>query len=159
MKTWLPMLTAIISAVALLAGYAYQKNLEKDAELRNSRQEIYSHLITNITNRNALLGRVKSLERLKANPEELLQSRLQLESDLANNERERTEVIASLCLYATDEAIDAYAKYARSNIDGNGGNLGELILALRRSIYKTSHITADEANLTIWYEVKGASSN
>jgi hypothetical protein len=158
LKTIFPILAALISAIALLAGYAYQKNLEQAEEIRKTRQQIYSHLISNITERNALLGRLEqSPELLKANSEERsqLETQLQLkDSELSKNEATRTEVIASLCLYGTDDAIDAYAKYAKANVERKGGDLGELILALRRSIYETSHITADEANLTIWNDPK-----
>ena len=68
----LPILAAIISAIALLGGYAYQKQLERDAEIRKTRQDIYSRLISNITDRNTILGRLleQSPEYAKAKPEE-----------------------------------------------------------------------------------------
>jgi hypothetical protein len=47
----MPLLTAIISAMALLSGYMYQKHKDKQAEIRKTRQEIYSRLITNVTSR------------------------------------------------------------------------------------------------------------
>src|SRR5271166_4957616 len=125
-RNWLPILAAIISAIAVLAGYAYQKSLERDAEIRKTRQEIYSHLISNITERNALLGLLEqSPEMLKAKPEERpqLENKLQLtDPELTKNERDRTEVVASLCLYGTDEAIDAYTTYAKANVEGKGGD-------------------------------------
>lgn len=107
-----------------------------------------------------MLGRLEQLpEYLEAKPEERSKVELQLQlkdAELSRNEGERTEVVAELCLYGTDEAIDAYEKYARANIveiGGQGGNLGELKLALRQSIYKT-HIKANEANLAIWNDPK-----
>jgi hypothetical protein len=67
----LPILTAAISAAALLGGYWYQKRLERDAEIQKTRQEIYSRLIGNITQRNTMLGHLEqSPELLAAKPEE-----------------------------------------------------------------------------------------
>jgi len=157
LKGLLPLIAAIISAIALLGGYAYQKSLERDAEIRKRRQEIYSRLISNITERNTMLGRLElSPEYLKAKPEEraALESQLAFkDAELSKNEGDRTEVVASLCLYGTDEAINAYVKYAKANTVGKGGDLGELILGLRQSIYPT-HITVNEADLAIWNDPK-----
>jgi hypothetical protein len=160
LKNWLPVFVAVISAIGVLVGYGFQKNLEWNVEIRTTRQEIYSRLIANITERNMLLGRLEqSPELLKADARQRPQLEMQMQLknvELARNEGRRTEVIASLCLYGTDEAIDAYAKYAEAELNntGEGGNLGELITVLRRSIYKTSRISADEANLSIWRNPK-----
>ena len=54
LKNLLPVFTALISAIALLFGYGYQRKLERDNELNKVRQEIYSHLITNITEANTI---------------------------------------------------------------------------------------------------------
>ncbi|SEM20721.1 hypothetical protein SAMN04489760_106156 [Syntrophus gentianae] len=58
-----PLVAAIISAAALLFGYMYQKNMERQAEIRKVRQEIYSRLATNITQR------IGFLDRIQASPE------------------------------------------------------------------------------------------
>jgi len=150
----LPLLAAIISAIALLVGYGVQKSLERDAEIRTTRQEIYSRLISNITERNTMLGRLLlSPEYIRAKPEERPQLELK-DAELAKNEGVRTEIVASLCLYGTDEAVDAYIKYARANAEGKGGDLGELILSLRQSIYKDTDIKANGADLAIWNDPK-----
>jgi len=158
LKTWLPILAAIISAIAVLAGYGYQKRLERDAEVRKTRQDIYSRLISNITERNTMLGRLEqSPELTNAKPEERpqLEQQLQLkDAELVKNEGDRTEVVAKLCLYGTDEAIHAYAKYAKANAGPTGGDLGELVLALRQSISKSTDIKASEADLAIWNDPK-----
>ena len=88
----LPLLAAIISAIALLVGYGVQKSLERDAEIRKTRQEIYSRLISNITERNTMLGRLLlSPEYIKAKPEERPQLELK-DAELAKNEGVRTEI-------------------------------------------------------------------
>jgi len=152
-----PVLAATISALALLGGYWYQKKAERDGEIQRNRQEIYSRLIGNITERNMLLGRLEqSPEYIRAKPEERSQveSQISLKDDeLTRNEGDRTEVVASLVLFGTDEAIAAYAKYAKANVEGKGGDLGQLILDLRQSISKT-HIKTCEADLAIWNDPK-----
>ena len=157
-RNLLPVLTAAISAAALLGGYWYQKTLERDEETRKTRQEIYSRLIRNITQRNTILGRLEqSPQYLAAKPEERSQVEWQLmlkDNEASRNWGERTEVVASLCLYGTDEAIDAYARYARANIEGQDADLGELVLALRQSIYKTTHVKVNEADVAIWNDPK-----
>jgi len=153
-----PLVTAIISATALLGGYMYQKHMEKNAEIRTTRQDIYSRLIANITKRNEILGRVEMTpewKKAKKNPQE--QHQLELKNtELSENEGDRTEIVSLLCLYGTDDAVKAYFNYAKENLDpkGQGGDLGKLILALRRSIYPKTHTTAKEANLAIWYDAK-----
>lgn len=162
-RNLLPLLAAVISAVALLAGYSYQKRLERGEEVRKTRQEIYSRLIGNLTERNTILGGLldRSPEYAKARPEERSEVERKLwaagqltDPTLSKNEGERTEIVASLCLYGTDEAIHAYAKYARANMEGKGGDLGELVTDLRHSIYKETRIAADEADLSIWNDPK-----
>jgi hypothetical protein len=51
-------------------------------------------------------------------------------------------LVAFLYVYGTDKPIDAYAEYARANTKGEGGDLGELVLGLRKSIYNKSHLRA-----------------
>jgi hypothetical protein len=156
-RNWFPVVTALISALALLGGYVLQKSAERDAETRKTRQEIYSRLISNITERNTLLGRYEETsEFLNAKPGERqqLESQFQFKDPaLTENEGKRTEIIASLCLYGTDEAIDAYVKYARANAERRGGDLGELVFQLRQSITRT-HIKPGDANLAIWQDPK-----
>ena len=148
-------LAAGISAIALLLGYWYQKNEDRAAEIRKTQQEIYSRVIRNITERNTMLGHLEqSPEYLAAKPEQRahVEEQLQLKDlELTTNEGERTEVIAFLGLFGADEAIDAYAEYARANMTKEGGDLGQLVLALRRSVFKQkTHIKADEAYEAIW---------
>lgn len=45
-KAIIPLLAAIVSAMAPLCGYIYQKHKDKETELLKIRQEIYSRLIT-----------------------------------------------------------------------------------------------------------------
>jgi len=115
LKNWLPILTAFVSAMGVLIGYvvgSYDKQLERASELGKTRQEIYTRLINNITERNEWLGRLELLpEYSRASGEE----RIQLERknpELSKINGERFAVVAQLVLYGTDEAIDAYAKYA-----------------------------------------------
>ena len=156
LEEMVPLLTAVISAIALLTGYVVQKHQEQNEETLKTRQEIYSDLISNITERNEIQGRIEmSPEGLKAtSPEE--KSQLYLRNpEFQSNEGARTRIVALLCLYGTDKAVNAYAQWAAEETEpnGNGGNLGELILRLRESLVSTK-ITENEANLAIWYNRK-----
>ena len=176
MNNLVPVLTAIISAVAVLWGYSYQKGKEADAEILKKRQEIYSNLITNITTRNSLLGYVvdsrayakasneehEALRRkdpgsAKAHHDEM-DALFDTNPALKENRNKRTEIVALLCLYGTDEAIKAYAGFSAKAISPNAqiNDVGELIVALRRSLsakHETS-VTPREANLGIWWDEK-----
>lgn len=171
-----PVLTAVISALALLIGYSYQKGKEADAEILKKRQEIYSKLISNITDRNSLLGHVldsKEYSQASENEREALRhndlnaanaNREQMndlfakDPALIENRNRRTEIVALMCLYGTDEAIKAYTDFSAKAISPNAQveDVGELIVALRKSLsnrHETS-ITAREANLGIWWDEK-----
>ncbi|HXX18639.1 MAG TPA: hypothetical protein VEJ46_04495 [Candidatus Acidoferrum sp.] len=166
LKNLLPILTAVISAIALIGGYVYQKDQDRKAEIRKTRQEIYSRLISNITQRNEILGRLleqfPEYVKVKDKPDERRRVEQELSAagrltspELSKNEGQRTEVVAALCLYGPDEAIDAYAKYATANMGRReGGDVGQLILDLRRSIDRKTHITAEQADLAIWMDPK-----
>jgi hypothetical protein len=179
MDNLVPVLAAIISAVALLWGYAYQKGKEADAEILKKQQEIYSNLITNITTRNSIMGHIldspayiaaseKERKALRdADPaaaaaiDEEMGDMFNKDPASIENRNQRTEIVALLCLYGTDEAIKAYSDFSAKAIGPNTqiDDVGELIVALRRSLtnkHQPSHtlITAREANLGIWWEKK-----
>jgi hypothetical protein len=52
LKDSIPLLTAAIGAIVVIRGYMVQKDLERQAEERKYRQEIYSSIIKNYTERN-----------------------------------------------------------------------------------------------------------
>jgi hypothetical protein len=56
---------ALISAIALLAGYIYQKYKERDAVIRKTRQEIHTRMATNITGRGAIFERIQKTDAWK----------------------------------------------------------------------------------------------
>ena len=160
MDNLVPVLAAIISATALLLGYAYQKGKEADAEVLKKRQEIYSRLITNITTRNSLQGRVENLPAFAAASPAERGDLYWKDPALIQNRDERTEIVALLCLYGTDEAIHAYADYSAKIVGPNAkiDDAGELIVALRRSLSardrRRTTVTSRETNLGIWWDPK-----
>ena len=149
-----PIIVAAISATALLYGYRSQKERERDAAIQKTRQEIYSKPISNITQRNMLLGRfLQSPQYLAAKLEAhgQMESHFQMtDAEMTRNEGERTEIVASLCALGTDEAIQAYAEYAKANASGIGGDFPTLVLGLRQSIFKTTRVTVAQAGIAIW---------
>ena len=48
MDSYIPLLAALASALALLAGYAYQKRKERQFEIQRTRQDIYTRLVKNL---------------------------------------------------------------------------------------------------------------
>jgi hypothetical protein len=148
-----PLITAIISATALLIGYGYQKHLEKKAAIRKTRQEIYSRLITSITKRNEIMGRVMITPEWKKAKDAQEQNQLLINNpELSSNWHDRTEIVAFLCLYGTDDSIEAYSNWTKEEYDpnGKGGDFGKLVVALRKAIYPKTLTSPDEANMIIW---------
>ena len=155
-----PLLTAIISATALLFGYTYQKNTEREAEIRKMRQEIYSRLATNITQRIGLLDRVQmSPEWKQARNYQEQYNVIIKDAASSKNLSDQKEIAALLCMYGTDDAIKAYANWLREGWDPNtktatSDDLGKLILGLRKSIYPETNATEVDANLAIWNDAE-----
>ena len=158
LESLVPIIAAGVTAFGVIWGNYYLKSLERDADIQKKQQEVYFRVLRNITDRNTRQGLLlqQSREYLAAKPEarhqveQRLQERFQMDPELSKNEGERTEVVASLCLFGTDEAIHAYAQYAKANMRGEGGDVGQLVLALRHSVFKQTHIAADEAYEAIW---------
>jgi hypothetical protein len=128
--------------------------------VRKTRQEIYSRLATNITQRVGLL------ERIQRSPEWKNAKSYQEQYDVAikdaalsKNLSDQKEIAALLCMFGTDDAVKAYADWLREGWDPNtkaakSADLGRLILVLRKSIYPETYTIADDANLVIWNDVK-----
>ncbi len=155
-----PLIVAIISATALLGGYMYQRQKEKEAEIRKTRQDIYSRLATNITQRIGVLDRLeKSPAWNKARTYEEQYEVLVKDPEALKNLSDQKEIAALLCMYGTDDAIKAYTNWLREGWDPNtneakSADLGKLILALRKSIYPETRATAVDANMAIWNDAK-----
>lgn len=153
---FVPLLTAMISATALLGGYMYQKHKEKEAEIRKTRQEIYSRLGTNLIKRIELLAHIQmSPEWQQAkNYQEQYQVVIK-DAELSKNLSDQKEIATFLCLYGTDEAINAYANFLKEGWDpekhsAKTPDVGKLVLGLRKSIYSQTDVTAGDANLVIF---------
>ncbi len=151
-----PLIVAIISAITLLAGYTYQKHKEKEAEIRKTRQEIYSRLVTCITKRFALFDRLEQSPAWKKARNYSEQYNIMIrDPETSQNLAEQKEIATLLCLYGPDDAIKAYVDWLKGAWDAStksstSGNLGKLIIDLRKSIYPETNATADDANLAIW---------
>ena len=159
-EKFVPLIVAVISAAALLFGYMYEKDKEKEAEIRKTRQDIYSRLATNITQRIHLLDRIyKTPEwRNAKNEQEQYDVSIQ-DTALSKNLSDMKEIAALLCIYGPDDAIKAYANWLIAGYDptrkaDTSSDLGKLILALRKSIYPETSTTVDEANVAIWNDAR-----
>jgi len=150
----IPVIAAVISATALLGGYMYQKNQEREAEIRKMRQEIYSDLINNITGRDAIIKRLQ-MSSASQKPLDIYQLYNAFISDAegAKNSTDQKKIGAFLTLYGTDDAIRAYASYLEEGMEehgSKGADLGKLIVGLRKSVYQETKTTTDDANLIIF---------
>jgi hypothetical protein len=146
----MPLLAALISAGVILFGYVYQKNMEREAEVRKARQEIYVRLINNITQRMALLDRFAQRPGWKSTLSDQEKYELALGiPGMRKNLAEQKNVGALLLMFGTDEGIREYANWLR----GDGRDLGRLMLSLRKSIYPETRALREDANQVIWNEL------
>lgn len=164
MDNIVPLLTAIISAIALLSGYMYQKYKEREAETRKKRQEIYSRFIVNLTERQELFE--QAMRRpdwpSREDPEysQKLTTLIIGDSELNKNLSEGREIMTFLALYGSDEAIKACLEFRREGWEystgesSKGADKGKLIQRLRRSVYPKTRVTSEDLNLVMWKGVK-----
>ena len=146
-------MAAIISATALLAGYMYQKHEERVAEIRKTQQEIYSRLVTNITDRSTIFDHFEKSSAWQSANYEKKYSMFAEDAKGVKNLVEMKEISTFLSLYGTDDAIRAYVSFIEEGLNNENrgvADLGKLIVGLRKSIYPETKITANEANLIIW---------
>jgi hypothetical protein len=160
MTKFLPLLVAIISAAVALFGYFYNKQMEREFEVRQTQQEIYTRLIINVAAKNNYFEEIRRDPRIPdrvttANVEEF-QSLIREEyPELQELINEAQEIMALLSVYGTDEAISAVARFYRSGVAAMQPNsstvpdMGELILDLRRSLFEDTGISADDINLIL----------
>ena len=153
----IPLLIAIIGAVAALVGYSYQKELERKAEVIKTRQNIYSRLIVNSTKRVDILNRLSERKAWKDATNIYDQYKLFMHDPEARANRvEMQEIATLLAVYGTDEGINAYADYLKEGWEQAIGksskeaDLGKLILALRQSVYPNTYVRSSVINLIIW---------
>lgn len=158
MTAFIPVIVAVISAAAILLGYAYQKRKQREFEIHKTRQEIYTRLIKNLTTKLDLFERVRKDPEM---PERVtfdnLDGAMQIIEhrypELDQAFKESREIMALMALYATDDALKASVEfyrqsYASLNGDSNlGADKGQFIQAMRRSLFPNTTVTSEEINL------------
>jgi len=154
-----PILAAVISALALIGGYIYQRRKEQEAEIRRVRQDIYSRLCINLMRRVDAMDRVARVADWPApdDPEYMKKSYelVMADPECRANLAEGRELTASLALYGTDDAIRAYVHWIRqgwayaNKRSSRDPDTGQLIQALRKSVYPRTRIRADEIDYAI----------
>jgi len=164
MYNMVTLLTAIISAIALLSGYIYQKYKEREAEIRKKRQEIYSRFIVNLTERQELFEQaMRGTDWPNREDSEYSQKLTKLiigHSELNKNFSDGREIMTFLSLYGSDEAIEACLEFRRAGWEysagesSKGADIGKLIRRLRRSVYPKTRVTSEDLNLVMWKGVK-----
>jgi hypothetical protein len=153
-----PLIAAIISALALLGGYMYQKNQEREEDINRKRQDIYSRLIDNLISRNEIYGRILNSPAGKKaqNDWQKLGHMFDADAEGVKNKGDMKTIGALLILYGTDDAIRAYKTYLEKLNSGQGtiDDVGTLITDLRKTLYPKTKATVLDANKVIWDDPK-----
>jgi hypothetical protein len=115
MKEMIPLLVAVISAIALFTGYVIQKWLERVAENRRHKQELYTQLVQSMRKREDIVENLSRSPRWPAfdDPDFIVKTWNILQESTEGNKilAENREIVSLFVIYADDEAIDAYVKY------------------------------------------------
>jgi len=154
---YLPLLAALISAIALLAGYAFQKHKERQVELLKTRQSFYSRLMKNLTLRRQLLKVVyadadwskelweEDLDRMN----KLIDEKY---PEVRKNLIEGHELFSLLCIYGSDTAVKAAAQFASRHHLVSEGKAADVEIevflhALRLSLFPDTTVTPNYIEL------------
>jgi hypothetical protein len=151
------LIAAIISALVILFGYVDERNRQREFQISQTRQEIYTRLITNLTKMHVLLGKVKNDPRIPKPTTENLSQWYELIAqnypDLNKSMDEAVEIMALLSVYGSDEAIEASARYYEKSIaslqpgSSEAPDAGQLVLELRRSLFPDTQVSAKDIDL------------
>jgi hypothetical protein len=155
MSTFVPLIVAVISATTLLFGYIYQKHKERQFEINRTRQEIYTRLVRNLSEKLELFERLQDdpdmPEKATAeNVEEVMKLIAKKYPELDKNFNEGREIMSLMALYATDDAIQACAQFYRESYASMqpGSEVrpdkNELILRLRKSIFPKTKVASED---------------
>ena len=137
------LIVAIISAAVALYGYFYSKKKEREFALAKTRQEIYQILITNLSERIRLmnqLGQDSNFAHLQSVQEQYAYI-FKNNPELSKNFTEAFKINTMLCIYGTDDAVKAAAKFQRESaeyaqkIRKTPSDLPELVLTLRKNVF------------------------
>jgi hypothetical protein len=114
------LIAAIISALVVIFGYVSERNRQREFQISQTRQEIYTRLITNLTKMHLLLGKAKNDPKMPKPTNENLYQWYELIAqnypDLNKSMDEGVEIMALLSVYGSDEAIEASARYCQKSI-------------------------------------------
>jgi hypothetical protein len=151
-------LVAIISAAIALYGYLNERRKDRENQLRATRQEILSRLITNLTQMTQL-GESLHADPNLPNPREDMKGWYQYVQHnyplFWQNTIDRTEIQALLSIYGTDESIQAVAKYWKENIEVANGlrkepaDAAEMVLGLRKSIFPETEVSKIDVQMLL----------
>ena len=144
-----PIIVALIAAIVALVGYIHEKNKDREAELRKTRQDIHRRLIGNAAKVQKLISHVlkdKSAPDLRKDMLGWYAYVQKHHVDLWDAIFERIEIQSFLSVYGTDKSIKAVAKFNEASIALASGtsseqpNLPEMILELRKSLFENTAV-------------------
>lgn len=161
MRRYAPLVAAVLSAAVILFGYVYEKDKEREFQIRRTQQEIYTRLITNLIIKQDHLDRLKKTE--PRMPHHVTRENIgEVQKLIANSYPElqaliyeSREIMALLSVYGTDKAIEASVRFYLKGISSmepgatERPNPGQFILELRRSLFKDTRVKAEDINIII----------
>lgn len=156
MADYLPLIIALISAVTVVFGYAYEKRKEREFELAKTRKEINKQLIDNLIGQFGMFEKIKSdpnLPSLTGNIEKFYEFIAENYSELNQSMNETQKIQTMMSVYGTDDAIKAAADYRRQCIEFAQGvsakqpDVANLILRLRQSLFQDTKVTSEEIRM------------
>lgn len=156
MSEFISIIVAGISVVAILVGYFLQKWREREFEIRQKRQEIYTCFIQN------LVKSIELLETIMLNDPDLLKSMTAQDKDhvlkkiaedypnLDDLLIEAREIKALLALYGSDDAIKACSYYYKQGSaiwqpgSQTRADKDKMLLQLRRTLFPRTKVTSED---------------
>jgi hypothetical protein len=154
MDSYIPIIVALVSAIALVSGYAYQKKKERDFEISKTRKEIYKRLIRNLSERFMMHRTIRKEENLKERLTDnealkFIEMTYEKYPGLTANLKDYNEIMALLYVYGTDDAIKACYDFHMDNIKSIRdpdvtADPEKLIIRLRKSLFKRTKVTEED---------------
>lgn len=156
----IPLMTALISAVALLVGYGIQRYREREFELNKTRQDIYSRLIKNLSTRRKLLQHIEADPEWPKDTDAHMDRANELIDDKYPEYREVVteghELFTLVCIYCSDDAVKATAELAKYYLppriikDKTVSEIALYLYALRETLFPNTSITPDDIRIIDW---------
>lgn len=152
MEYIIAVLVAVIGAFVTIGGYIWEKNKERESDLRKTRLEIHKDVIDNLYALLELESKILSnpgAPNIKAGKEwdEYVSKNHDIISKVLHN---LNQSLTMLSVYGTDKAISAVAKFRNdakalfSNKTTANPDLAQMVLELRMTLFPETEIRREQ---------------